>query len=194
MRSVLTRVATVTAGVALATLAIPAGTAAAATSTSCPAAGSTRLFTGGVLGSPDNRLWVYSPSTTQTIVCFDIPFGSIGGGAIVVNGATGFTPPTVTVGSNPATCTAEIVDIVDPVPFRLATGASGTTVCFTVNSSTTTLTFGLPSVTTLPSVQIWRDGTFGWFDVAACASHLVAYAGGNTTPYFTCVNTPARIV
>jgi hypothetical protein len=195
MRKTLSRLGAIACGAALTAAVLPAGTASALTSGACPEASSTRLFTGGILGSGDNKLWLYSPTSTTTYVCFDFyPTAAAGGGVIVVDTGAGITPPSVVVGSDPSLCTTDVVDITDPVRLHVALGTSGTTVCFTLNSSTTTLTFGLPGVTALPSVQIWRDGTFGWLDLAACAQYLPEFELGNTTPYETCVNTNARIV
>ena len=193
MRSVLSRAAAVTGGAALTLVLLPAGPAAAASSATCPQASSTRLFTGGVAGSADNKLWVYSPTSTQTIVCFDFyPTAAIGGGAIVLNTGVALAPPSVTVGSSPTACTTEVVRITDPVPFRLALGAAGTTVCFTLNSSTTTLTFGGPSVSSVPSVEVWKDATFSWIAVAACPVQWAQYvAGGEFSP---CLTSNTRIL
>ncbi len=194
MRPILSRVLAVSGGAALTFALLPAGTAAAASSASCPAASSTRLFTGALLGSGDNKLWVYSPTASQTIVCFDFyPTLALGGGAIVVDSGVALAPPTVTVGSDAAKCTTEVVRISDPVPFRLALGTAGNTVCFTVNSSTTTLTFGGPSVTSVPSVQVWKDATYSWLAIAACPVEYAQWtlAGG---PFGPCLNSNTRIV
>jgi hypothetical protein len=198
MRTVLSRTAAVLGGAALVALALPAGTAAAATSADCPAASSTRLLTGGVLGSPDNKLWLYSPSSTQTVLCYDFvtPTSSvrIASGAVVIGAGIGATPPSVTTGSNAAACTFEVVDLADPVSFRIALGAVGTTVCFTVNDETTSVTLNGAGVSGTPSAEVWRDGTNSFLDFALCSRHLAAYYTGNQVPYWDCANGTHRVV
>jgi hypothetical protein len=191
MRIVLRPVLAIAAATAL-TLPVMQGSAAAASSASCPQAGSTRLFTGDVLGRPDTatKLWAYS-AAGQTTVCFLFPDypTPVGGGAVVATSGVSFAPPSVTPGTDPAACVAEVVDIVDPTALRIAYGATGTTVCLTVNDETTTLTFRGPSVTQVPSVEVWRDGTGGWFDFPFCAAQVA-----NSAAYNTCLNTPGRVV
>lgn len=198
MRTVLSRAAAVLGGAALIAASLPAGTAAAATSADCPAESSTRLLTGGVLGSPDNKLWLYSPSSTQTVLCFDFVTPTsdvrIASGAVVIGAGVGATPPSVTTGSNAAACTLELVDLADPVAFRIALGAVGTTVCFTLNDETTSVTLNGAGVSGTPSVQVWRDGTNSWLEFALCSRHLAAFYTGNENPYWDCAYDNARIV
>lgn len=171
MRTLVRRASAAIGGAALLLVALPAVPASATTSLSCPAASSTRILTAGVGGGGDNKLWVYQPTTSQTIICFDFyPTASLAAGAVVLNTGSSITLPGATVGTDPTACTTEVVRITDPVPFRLALGASGTTVCFTVNSSTTSLRVTLGSVGTIPSVELWSDPSFTWQDVALCAA------------------------
>lgn len=171
MHRTLSRIASVAAGAALAAVGLPASPATAASSASCPEAASTRILTGSVVGY-NNKLWVYSPTPSQTIVCFDFYAATVlAAGALVVNTNAGLTPPAVTPGTDPAACTIEVVRILDPVPFRLALGASGMTACFTVNSTTTSVTLGLPGVTGVPSVELWSDASYSWVDFVLCARH-----------------------
>lgn len=198
MRTVLSRALAVAGGAALLAVSLPVGTAAAATSADCPAASSTRLLTGGVLGSDDNKLWLYSPSSTQTILCFDFVTPTsrvrVASGAVVLGAGVGATPPSVTTGSNAAACTLELVDLADPVAFRIALGAVGTTVCFSLNGETTSVTLNGAGVSGTPSVQVWRDGTNSWLDFALCSIHLPAYLTGDTAPYWDCAYNSHRIV
>lgn len=191
MRRALSRVAAVVAAAVSATIAMPAGPAAAASSATCPEASSIRLLTGDLVEYPDNKLWLYSPTPTQTIVCFDFSVLSLGGGAIVVNGVG---LPAVTVDDDPAFCHDEIVRLTDPVPLQLSIGTAGWTVCLTVNGSTTSITFGPPGVAAPPSVEIWRDGTFSLLDAAACAAFAPGLFTGNQQPYYDCVYANARIL
>ena len=186
MRKILSRVLPVVAVAASATFFAPAAPGYAATSASCPESQSTRLLTGGV-GGNEWKLWVYSPTTTQTIVCFDL-YDTIllAGGALVVNGGLGFTPPTVVPGSDATACSIEVADFSDPVDFRLALGTAGNVVCFTVNDETVSLTFGLPGVSTLPSVQLWSEPGFTWLDVVMCAPYT------DTPAESACKNTEFR--
>ena len=197
MRKTLTRAAVAIAGAALAAAVLPPGTAAAAYSGDCPEAASTRLLTVSVLGARPEKLWVYSPDATTTYVCFDF-FGTdalaIGGGVIIARAGSGVVAPSVVVGTDPAVCSIAVIDAADPVRLRLMTSAGGSTVCLTVGSSTTTLTFGLPGVSELPSVEVWRDGRSTLLDTAACAPEFAERLVGDGTPYFVCSGTIQRIV
>jgi len=179
MRNVLSRVVAIGTGIALTTIMLPAGPASAESSDSC--AGQYRLLTTPILENDDNRLWVDNPSPTRTVVCFDFPFlddiGAIGSGAIVADATASAVPPRVIPGDNPALCGEEVVHSLDPaVEFRVAFGFATSTVCFTIETETLSLTFDDGSITgTPPTIQIWRDGTFGVLDIAACPREWVAY-------------------
>ena len=188
----------VTAALLAASLPV-APTAAAATSASCPHAASTRLFTGTVLSDPASftKLWVYAPSTSQTLVCFVLPYG-LGSGAIVVDTTAGVTPPTVWVHENPNSCPFEVANIQDPARVRIGYGrVVPTSVCLTVGNDTTTVTIEPIVGTDLPEVQIWRDGTGSALDTAACADLLAqatANVPGAAAAYQTCRFTNERLV
>lgn len=190
MRITMSRLAVVAASAALTAAMLPAGTAAAATSASCPEAESIRLLTGTLFNLGDNKLWLYSEGTT-TYVCFSfLPGLPIGGGAIVARGS--ISAPTVTFGSDPSVCTVNVVDLTDPVRFRIALGL--THACFTLGSSTTTVSFGTPEPAP-PAIEVWRDGEISLIDLAGCAAELAAWmVSGDDTAYFACASTPARIV
>lgn len=194
MRSVLSRATAVAAGAALAMLVLPAGTAAAASSSDCPPGPSTRLLTGSVLDSPENKVWVYSPSATQTIICFELhSVVGIASGAVVV-GAGLWGTPSVTIGSDDDACTVEVVDLTDPVALRIALGAVGTTVCLSVNGETTAITVNGVGVAVPPSIEVWRDGTDSLLDRVACAAHLPEYLTGDQGPYLDCAYSNERLV
>jgi len=205
MRHLLSRAAVVSGGAALVLVGVVPGTASAATSASCPATGSTRLVTGDVLGDPGTftTLWVYSPSTSQTIVCFQLPEVDgrlLAQGALVINANASLTPPTVTPGTDPAACTVELADFQDPVPVRIALGASGTTACFTVNNTTTSVTLGLGGIGTVPSVELWRDGVETWLGYAFFCGPIYVYeynVANNPyaiSNYWNCMRSNQRIV
>lgn len=173
--------------------------ASAASSASCPAAASTRLLTATVLGDAASytQLWLYTPSATQTLVCFVLPYG-LGSGAVVVDTSVGVTPPTVLVHKNPNYCGLEVVNVVDPVALRIGYGrVVPTSVCITVGSETNSITIEPIVGTDLPGVQIWRDGKGTTLDGAACASYFAqaqANVPGAGAAYQACIFRNERIL
>lgn len=191
MRSIPRHLAGIGAVLAL-LLAVPATPANAETSGSCNASTSRRLLTIPILGSGDNRLWVDSPSPTRTLVCFDFPFLGIGSGVVVVDTSSSGTPPAITPGSNPADCGFEIVAPSDPVAFRLAIDVPKSMVCFSLADKTVTLKFSTGSVSGTPTLEVWHDGTFSWFDVVSCpVPYALSEVGAGSDD---CMTTPGRVI
>jgi hypothetical protein len=195
MRTALSRLAAVSACAVLATL-VPAGSASAATSNDCDPVRSKKIVTGGVFGNTTDHLWVDSPTATRTVVCFQFNSLSLGGLTVVADAASGATLPSVGLGDNPGTCSAPVLTLADPIALRLAVEVTTSTVCLTVGASTLTVQFspGNISPSTLPALELWRDGgpDWGWIDVAACpVEYIVAVTTGGPT---TCMETNDRIL
>ena len=190
MRRFFSRAGAVGVAIALSTVVLPATPATAASSADCDADRSVRLLTSPLPGDPrNNRIWVDPQSSTRLVVCFDIIFGALGSGAIIVD--TGGTTLPIAMGNDPADCNLALVNPTDPVRVRLALNVLTSTVCITVEEVTITLTFGEPTIGGAPSMEIWRDGTFSWIDVAGCPVEYLLWqlnAGPNT-----CMLTNARI-
>ena len=191
MRKTLSRIGVVGATVALTTVMLPAGTASAFSSASCDPLTSKKLLTTPILESEDNRLWVDVQSPARALVCFDFPFLSVGSGVIVVDAASGGTLPSVTTGNDPSDCGFELVSPSDPVSFRIAVDVPTAAVCFTVGGETLTLAFSQGAVGT-PKIEVWRDGTFSWLDVAACPVEYVLWQVGGGPD--TCMTTNTRML
>jgi hypothetical protein len=161
-------------------------------STSCSATTSTRLVDNSLLGSGQNRVWVEAPTLTRRIVCFDIPFGNTGGGAIVVDAAPGQVPGPILPGDTATSCPFYTIDSANPVVLRLGVNQSTSTVCLVVADKTLTLTFTGQTGGVPQNIQVWRDGKAATLDVAACpVSYTVLLVTGVNDG---CISSNARII
>ena len=193
MRRALSRTAAVMTTALLTAFVLPTGVASAATTDDCVRSRSLRLFSAGT--NDEDRLWVDYPSPTRAVVCFRMGSMFTGGLTIVVDTASTITLPNVVVGSDPSLCPEVIRDISDPIDLRLAIGLATTSVCITLEGTTTSLRFIEGNVSgALPVMEIWHDGgpAWGWFDVLACpVEYVIAVQFGGPT---TCMSTNSRIL
>lgn len=181
MRKVLSCAGVLAIGMSLTSLTAPAS-ATSFSSDSCSAETSWKLVTNELLGSAENRVWIESPTLTRRIVCFDIPFGNTGGGAIVVDATPGGTAPSVVPGDNAGSCQFYAVNSTNPVVFRLGVNQATSTVCLVVEDKTLTLAFDAGSPSGLPQIEVWRDGRAAALDVAACnVEYVLQLIGGPNT-------------
>lgn len=115
--SFIRRALTGVAATALLAGAIVTGTAApaAADSSACPEASSTRLLTAN---GDDYKLWIYQPSGSEIHICYSVgwvPFsGAVQAGEVVVRtGQSGSFVPSVTPVTNDSTC-PDFFNLEDP--------------------------------------------------------------------------------
>lgn len=190
MRKILSGAAVLAIGMSLTSLTAPAS-ATTYSSDSCSAATSWKLVTNELLGSDENRVWIESPTLTRRIVCFDLPFGNTGGGAIVVDATPGGTAPSVVPGNDPASCPFYAVNSTNPVLFRLGFNQATSTVCIVLEDKTLTLAFSAGSPSGLPQIEVWRDGRAAALDIAACpVDYTLQLLGGPNT----CIRSNSRII
>lgn len=124
----------------------------------CPA-GSFNPVDFTVAGDFRTHVSVYTASPTQTNVCLRL--AQHVGFQVALHTDAGVQPPTVTRTDGTGACAQPVVDMTAPVPVHVSVGAdAGTrTLCVEVGGDVTTLSFGLPGVSSLPSVEVWTAGS-----------------------------------
>lgn len=164
---------------------------------SCPTA--TPLVDFDVSGSPTTVI-VQTVSSTQTNVClrslglFDL--------VLVVNSNVGLVEPDVDTGGGTFACAATpLFEARQPVPLRLSysTGGANGTLCIEVNGTATTLNIAaLPSITTIPSFQLWTNGGTDLDRFVLCAGPYATWVTSSaSSAYYAwvdCYDSPRRVV
>jgi hypothetical protein len=160
-----------------------------------PTCSSTPVYDFTVAGQYVNRLAV-DTTATDVRICFSA--ASSATGVLVVHSTVGVNPPTVTQTPGTLPCAQPVWDSTQPVALHVSVGAdaSGRLVCLSLDGQTTVVSVGLPSVGTLPGIELWRTGTDDLLDFAACLPQDVQYVtGGSYNTWSNCLYSgPTRIV
>ena len=191
MRKALSRFGGIAAGVALTSLLLPAGTAAAETSASCDPADSQVLLEPTNLGGyPDNFIYV-DQQGDRRVICFNISFLNTAAGALVIGPVTGGTPLVAVDDTTPSSCPQVIIDNAT-VGLRFSTSPTAPAFCFRLGTSVAKK-IGLDTSQAPggPTIEVWRDGVFNELDRFACPLEYLAYLEDQTND--DCMTTPTRI-
>jgi len=162
---------------------LAAAPAASATHTLPPppsCAPGTELLDFSVSGSP-TTLAAQSVSSTQTNVCLrSLGLADL---VVVVNSTVGLGEPSVEPGGGAFTCTVTPLFVIrEPIDLTISFDVAGSTgtLCIEINGTATTLNVAaLPSITTIPSFEIWRNGGT-LLDTVVCWNYYLDWqlAGG----------------
>lgn len=142
--------------------ALVVGTAApasAVSSTFCPHASSTRVFTAN---NGQYKVWLYRTTTYYGSDEYHLCYASspvVGGDIVVGTGLSGSVVPTVNYSLSDPTC-PDFFTVQDPVQLvtEMSLGSAPWNFCFGVgNNSAIRVQFGLPTVSAWPYLQLWVD-------------------------------------
>ena len=158
LRRVLTG-ASATAVLAGALVAGSATPAAAAASSFCPQAGSTRLFTAN---NGQYKVWLYRTTTYYGSDEYHLCYASspqVAGDIVVGTGLRGSLVPTVTYSLTDPNC-PDFFTVQDPIQLvtELSAGNAPYNFCFGVgDNKAVRVQFGLPTVSAWPTLELWVD-------------------------------------
>lgn len=149
-----------------------------------------------VSGSP-TTVAVQPVSPTQTNIClrsidlFDLVF--------VVNDNVTLGQPEVEPGGGQFECDIPLFEARQPVPFQISffVGGSHGTLCVEVNGTATTLNVvSLPSVTAVPSFEVWTNGSRFLDRFVFCGQQYLDYVQDSSLAYewMSCYQAKRRVL
>ena len=182
MRTSTRRALALAAATPLLAASVVGGATGAHAAPSCPESTDVVDFTVVAVGR--FRVAVRPDGPTTTYVC--VQAADTIQAVVIVRSDTSVTPPSVTTTPGAGDCATRIVTVDDPEDFTLSVGADAGAqrVCVGSNGTTTTLSFGLPAVNALPSVEVWLPAYSFLVMYGACATPFALYtADPSTTNY-----------
>ena len=128
----------------------------------------------------------------RKVICFKVAFFNIGSGAIVVDPVPGGTPPSADPGTDLDACTGGSVPISNSqLHIAVLVGTSSSSLCLRIGSVSKTITLAPGGGYTVPTFEVWRDGTWSEIDRDGCPVEYIEYSFGDGDD--TCMTTPSRV-